>query len=49
MQKTQADNIISQSKCAMCGRAVYIDAKHGRITCEGCNQYIECCTCDSVH
>ena len=48
MQKTQADGIISQSRCALCGRGVYIDQKHGRVTCDGCNQYIECCTCDTV-
>ena len=40
MQKTQADNIISQSRCAMCGRGVYIDPKHGRITCEGCGHRV---------
>ena len=48
MEKTQADNIISQSRCAMCGRGVYIDPKHGRITCQGCNQYTDCCICDEV-
>jgi hypothetical protein len=45
MEKTQADGIISQSRCAMCNRGVYIDAKHGRITCSGCDMYIEGCLC----
>jgi hypothetical protein len=45
-QKTQADDIISKSVCALCGRAVHIDAKHGRITCNGCNQFTDYCTCD---
>jgi hypothetical protein len=48
MEKVQADNIISQSRCALCGQGVHIDAKHGRITCNGCNQYTDCCTCDVV-
>ena len=48
MQKTQADNIIQQSRCALCGRSVHIDAKHGRITCDGCNFFIEGCTCDTL-
>ena len=48
MEKVQADNIISQSRCAMCGQGVHIDAKHGRITCNGCNQYTDCCFCDVV-
>ena len=43
---TQADNIISQARCALCGQGVYIDPKHGRITCSGCNQYTDCCICD---
>ena len=46
MQKTQADDIISRSRCALCGQGVHIDPKHGRITCDGCNQFTDCCTCE---
>lgn len=48
MEKTQADNIISQSRCAMCGQGVHIDAKHGRITCNACNLATEYCTCEVI-
>ena len=30
----------------MCGRNVHIDPRHGRITCDGCNQFTDYCTCD---
>lgn len=30
----------------MCNRGVYIDPKHGRITCSGCNQFTDYCFCD---
>lgn len=46
MEKTQADEIISRSVCAMCGGKVHIDPSHGRITCSGCNQFTDYCTCD---
>lgn len=42
----QAEDIITQSRCAMCGGGVYIHKEHGRITCSGCNQFTEYCTCD---
>lgn len=48
MDKVQADNIISQSRCAMCNRGVHIDPSHGRITCDGCNQFTDYCLCDVV-
>ncbi len=48
MEKTQADNIVPQALCAMCGRKVYIDPRHGRITCQGCDQYTDYCLCDEV-
>ena len=48
MEKTQADAIISRSVCALCGRPVHIDPKHGRIACNGCNQFTDYCTCDWV-
>ncbi len=43
--KKQADDIVPSSVCGMCGGKVHIDPKHGRITCSGCNQFTEYCTC----
>ena len=48
MEKRQADDIIAQSVCAMCGGSVHIDPHHGRITCDACNQFTDYCTCDWV-
>jgi hypothetical protein len=45
MEKRQADDIVPMSVCGMCGGKVHIDPKHGRITCSGCNQFTEYCTC----